>query len=139
MNHWLVKSDPDEYSAKDLEAEKRTEWTGVSNPLAQKHLRSMAAGDEILIYHTGDQRAVVALGRVAGKPRNDPQDKSGKTVLVEFEFDRWLAAPVTLEAIKAEKAFANFDLVRISRLSVMPVPDGHWKRILQMAEAADSA
>lgn len=134
MNRWLVKSDPDEYSAHDLAREKRTAWTGVSNPVALKHLRAMADGDEVLVYHTGAQRAVVALANVAGKPRNDPADKSGKSVLVELEFREWLAKPVELAQIKEDPAFASFDLVRISRLSVMPVSAAHWKRILAMTK-----
>jgi predicted RNA-binding protein with PUA-like domain len=133
MNRWLVKSDPDEYAAADLERDKTTRWTGVSNATAQQHLRSMAAGDEIFLYHTGAQRAVVATGRVAAGPRLDPADKAGKLVLVELTFDRWLKTPVTLEAIKAQPAFASFDLVRISRLSVMPVSADHWRRILKLA------
>lgn len=134
MNRWLVKSEPDDYSAKDLEREKRTAWTGVSNPTALKHLRSMADGDAVLIYHTGAQRAIVALAAVAGKPRPDPADKSGKSVLVELEFKAWLKKPVELAQIKAEPALASFDLVRISRLSVMPVAAAHWKRIEALAQ-----
>src|SRR5215470_9287212 len=101
MNRWLVKSDPDEYSAHDLEREKRTAWTGVSNPVALKHLRAMADGDQVLVYHTGEQRAIVALAAVAGKPRPDPADKSGKSVLVELEFKQWLKKPVELAQVKS--------------------------------------
>jgi predicted RNA-binding protein with PUA-like domain len=136
MNHWLVKTEPEAYSAHDLEREKRTAWTGVSNPVALKHLRAMADGDEVMVYHTGAERAVVALAVVAGKPRPDPADKSGKAVLVELEFRQWLAKPVDLATIKGEPAFASFDLVRISRLSVMPVSGAHWKRIMALAEEA---
>jgi predicted RNA-binding protein with PUA-like domain len=134
MNRWLVKSDPEEYSAHDLEREKRTTWTGVSNPVALKHLRSMADGDEVLVYHTGQQRAIVAFATVAGKPRTDPADKSGRSVLVELEFKRWLNKPVELVQIKDEAVFADFDLVRISRLSVMPVGAAHWKRVMALAQ-----
>lgn len=134
MNHWLVKTEPDEYSASDLEREKRTTWTGVSNPVALKHLRAMADGDEVLVYHTGKQRAIVAVAAVAGKPRPDPADKSGKSVLAELEFKLWLQKPVELAQVKDDPAFASFDLVRISRLSVMPVSGAHWKRIMALAQ-----
>ena len=135
MNRWLVKSDPEDYGAPELEREKRTAWTGVSNPVALKNLRAMADGDEVLVSHTGEQRAVVALAAVAGKPRPDPADKSGKSVLVELEFKRWLKKPVALAQIKEEAVFKDFDLVRISRLSVMPVGMAYWKRIMALAES----
>lgn len=135
MNRWLIKSDPQEYSATDLEREGRTTWTGVANPLALKHLRSMAPNDELFIYHTGDQRAIVATGRVASKPSADPKDKSGKVTLVDVEFGGWTKRPVTLDELKADPAFASFDLIRISRLSVMPVPKSLWDRIEKLADS----
>lgn len=133
MHRWLVKSDPDEYSAHNLAEEGRTAWTGVANPLALQHLRAMTDGDEVLVYHTGEQRAIVALAAVAGKPRPDPKDKSGKSVVVDLEFRGWLKTPVTLSDIKDDAAFAAFDLVRFSRLSVMPVGAAHWKKIQTMS------
>lgn len=136
MHYWLIKSDPEEYSADDLMRERKTEWTGVSNPVALKHLRAMTTGDAVLIYHTGNDRAIVALATVGSKPRSDPRDRSGKATVVDVEFDRMLARPVTLADVKAEPAFATFDLVRISRLSVMRVSPAHWKRILKMAGEA---
>lgn len=138
MHYWLIKSDPDDYSAHDLAREKKTEWSGVSNPTALKHLRAMTTGDAVLVYHTDNERAIVALATVGSKPRSDPRDKSGKATVVDIEFDRWLAKPVPLADIKADPAFAQFDLVRISRLSVMPVSPAHWKRILALAGDADS-
>lgn len=133
MNRWLIKSDPEEYSAKDLEREGRTFWDGVANPLALKHIRSMAAGDEVLIYHTGDERAVVATAKVASKPVADPKDKSGKISQVEIEFAGWLATPVSLDQIKADATMGNWELVKISRLSVMPVPKGVWDKVQKMS------
>jgi predicted RNA-binding protein with PUA-like domain len=133
MNRWLVKGDPEDYSAADLERERRTEWSGVRNPVAQGHLREMKIGDEVLVYHTGGEKAVVALARVAAGPRPDTGDQTGKLVVVDLEFVRWLKNPVTLAAIKADSAFADFLLVRIGRLSVMPVNAGQWKRIMELA------
>lgn len=139
MHYWLIKSDPGEYSANDLARDKKTEWTGVSNPTALKHLRAMTTGDAVLVYHTGDERAIVATATIGSRPRPDPRDKSGKATVVDVEFGRWLAKPVPLSDIKADPAFAQFDLVRISRLSVMPVSPAHWRRILKLAGESDEA
>ena len=133
MKRWLIKSDPQEYSADHLAEDGQTIWDGVSNPLAQKNLREMSKGDPVLIYHTGEERAVVALGHVAVSPKPDPDDASGKLSVVTIAFDKRFKSPVTLADIKAEPAFANFDLVRLGRLSVLPVPGAHWNRLMKMA------
>lgn len=135
MKRWLVKSDPDEYSAADLERDGRTTWDGVSNALAQQHLRAMAEGDAVLVYHTGKAKAVVAEARVSGGPRPDPADKAGKRVAVELAFERWLPRAVALAEIKADPTFEDFALVRIGRLSVMPVTAAQWNRIVKLAKA----
>ncbi len=139
MAGWLVKSDPDEYSAADLERDGTTLWDGVRNPAAQQHMRAMKAGDPLLLYHTGNEKAVVATGKVAAAPQPDSGDPGGKAVAVRLAFDAWLEHPVPLAAIRNEPSLAEFDLVRISRLSVMPVSSAHWKIILRLAEqgAAD--
>ena len=111
----------------------RTSWTGVRNPLAQKHLRSVAKGDRIFFYHTGSEKAVVGIARAAGAAYPDPADNGGKLYAVDVEPVRKLNEPVTLAAIKADKAFASFPLVRMPRLSVMPVTEAEWKRIESMA------
>lgn len=111
----------------------RTSWTGVKNPLAQKNLRSVRKGDRIFFYHTGDQKAVIGIVRAAGDAYPDPKDKDGKLYAVDVEPVKKLKNPVTLAAIKADKAFATFVLTRMPRLSVMPVNDDEWKRIEQMA------
>ena len=133
MNLWLVKSDPDDYSAVDLERDGQTVWTGVKNPTAQNHLRAMNAGAAVLVYHTGDQKAIVALAKVAVGPR--PESAGGKMVVVDLAFDCWLESPVTLATIKADAFFKDFALVRIGRLSVMPVTEPQWKRILALSGA----
>jgi predicted RNA-binding protein with PUA-like domain len=131
--NWLVKEEPTHYSFDDLERDGATSWTGVRNPLAQKHLRSIARGDRILFYHTGDEKAVVGIARAAGDAYPDPADKAGRLYAVDVEPVKKLKAPVTLAAIKADKAFASFALVRMPRLSVMPVSEAEWKRIESMA------
>lgn len=133
MKRWLLKSDPDDYSAGNLERDGRTEWDGVRNPTALKHLRSMSAGDQVLMYHSGPQKSVVATAVIVAEPYNDPADTTGKLIWVDIEFAKWLTDPVPLAAIKADPFFADFDLVRISRLSVMPVSSAQWKRIVAMS------
>lgn len=136
MKRWLVKSDPQEYSADHLEEDGQTIWDGVSNPLAQKHLREMSKGDPVLVYHTGEERAVVALAKVVVGPKPDPDDVSGKLAVVTLAFDKRLKTPVTLADVKAEPVFANFDLVRLGRLSILPVSAAHWNRLMKLAGEA---
>ena len=131
--NFLFKEEPSNYSFDDLVRDGKTSWTGVRNPLAQKHLRSVQKGDRVFFYHTGDQRAVVGIARALGAAYPDPADKSGKLYAVDVGPVKKLAAPVTLAAIKADKAFASFPLVRMSRLSVMPVSDDEWERIETMS------
>ena len=131
--NWLMKEEPSNYSYDDLARDGRTAWTGVRNPLAQKHLRSIRKGDRIFFYHTGNEKAVVGIARAAGDAYPDPADKTGKLYAVDVEPVKKLPNPVTLASIKAEKAFASFPLVRMARLSVMPVSEAEWKRIEGMA------
>ena len=130
--HWVLKTEPSEYGFPDLVRDRRTRWEGVSNPVALKHLRSMQEGDDALIYHTGNEKAVVGLARVASAPYPDPKD--AKLVVVDVEPVKPLRRPVTLAEIKAEPAFADLGLVRVPRLSVVPVEPAQWKRLLGMAE-----
>jgi len=132
--NWLFKEEPTHYSFDALVKDKKTRWSGVKNPLAQKHLRSVRKGDRIFYYHTGDEKAVVGICKALGDSYADPGDKSGKAAVVDVAPVKKLARPVTLAEIKADKAFADFPLVRISRLSVMPVNDGEWTRIEQLAD-----
>jgi predicted RNA-binding protein with PUA-like domain len=133
MANWLVKEEPEHYSYDALARDGRTVWAGVKNPLAQKHLRSIRKGDRIFYYHTGKEKAVVAIARAASDAYSDANDKSGKLAVVDVVPEKALARPVTLAAIKADPAFATFPLVRMSRLSVMPVTDDEWKRIERMS------
>ncbi len=136
MKRWLIKGEPDDYGAAELEREGRTTWDGIRNPTAQQNLRAMTAGDALLVYHSGKEKAIVATARVVKAAYPDPKDKSGKLVAVQIEFDAWLPNPVPLAAIKADPFFADFDLVRISRLSVMPVSGTQWKRVMTMSKRA---
>jgi predicted RNA-binding protein with PUA-like domain len=115
--------------------DKKTVWSGVKNPLAQKHLRAVKKGDRVFYYHTGDEKSVVGIAKALGDAYPDPGDKSGKAHVVDVAPVKKLARPVTLAEIKADKAFADFPLVRISRLSVMPVSDDEWKRIEKLSES----
>ena len=130
MAQWLVKEEPENYAYDQLERDRKTVWAGVRNPLAQKHLQSIRRGDRIFYYHTGKQKAVVAVAKAASDPYPDPGDASGKLFVVEIVPEKALGRPVTLSEIKADASFASFPLVRMSRLSVMPVTDDEWKRII---------
>ena len=127
--NWLFKEEPTHYGFDALVKDKRTVWSGVKNPLAQRHLRAVKRGDRIFYYHTGDEKAIVGIARALGNAYADPSDESGKQAVVDVEPVRKLARPVSLAEIKADPAFKAFPLVRISRLSVMPVSDEEWKRI----------
>ena len=131
---WLFKSDPDTYSFDHLERDGRTVWDGVSNNLALKHLRSVRRGDQALIYHTGDEKAVVGLAEVVSDAYPDPKQKDPRLVVVDLEARERLARPVSLAEIRKQAALKNFDLVRLPRLSVMPVSEAQWNAIMKLAK-----
>ena len=131
---WLFKSDPDTYSFDDLERDGRTVWDGVSNNLALKHLRSARRGDQALIYHTGDEKAVVGLAEIVSDAYADPKQKNPRLVVVDLEARERLARPVSLDEIKKQATLKNFDLVRLPRLSVMPVSEAQWNAIMKLAK-----
>ena len=134
--NWLVKEEPTHYGFDALVKDKRAVWSGVRNALAQRHLRSITNGDRIFYYHSGDERAVVGIVRAVSDPYPDPEDRSGKYVAVDVMPVTRLPRPVTLAEIKADPACGDFPLVRIARLSVMPVTDVQWARIERMARKA---
>lgn len=133
MANWLFKEEPAHYSFDALKADGQTTWSGVRNPVAQKHLSRVRKGDRIFYYHTGNEKAVVAIAKAACDAYADPQDKTGKAHVVDVAPVKRLKKPVTLAAIKADKRFAQFPLTRIPRLSVMPVSDDEWDAIVAMA------
>jgi predicted RNA-binding protein with PUA-like domain len=135
--NWLVKEEPTHYGFDALVKDGRAVWSGVRNALAQKHLRAVKRGDRIFYYHTGDERAVVGIARALSDPYPDPEDPTGKRVAVDIAPVERLPGPVTLAEIKADRAFKDFPLVRIARLSVMPVTDVEWARIEGMAARTD--
>ena len=136
-NYWLVKSEPSTYGYDDLEREKTAVWDGVKNPVALRNLRSMHPGDQVLVYHTGDQKAVVGWATVVSAPYPDPKKGDEKLVVIDLKAHRRLPRPVTLAQIKADKTFVDLPIVRQGRLSVSPVTAPQWKKILQLAGADD--
>ena len=132
--NWLFKEEPTHYSYDDLVRDGKTSWTGVRNPVAQKHLRSVKKGDRIFFYHTGDEKAVVGVAKAAAESCPDPSDTTGKFYAVDVVPVRKLKNPVTLAAVKADTRFADFPLTRVPRLSVMPVPEKEWDWIVKMAD-----
>lgn len=132
--YWLLKTEPSDYSYHDLKKDKKTIWDGVSNNLALKHLRKMKKGDLAFIYHTGKERTLVGIAEVVSDPYPDPKQKNSKLVVVDVKAKQELPRVVTLKAIKSDSTFSDFLLVRLPRLSVMPVTPSQWKRLLVLAE-----
>jgi predicted RNA-binding protein with PUA-like domain len=135
MALWLFKEEPEHYSFSDLQRDGSTVWDGVSNALARQHLRKVKRGDRVLLYHTGKEKAIVGVLRVVSGPRDDPNDPDPKAVAVEVAPVRLLPRPVPLAAIKADPHFKGWELVRLPRLSVMPVTEAQWRRIEELSEA----
>jgi len=130
---WLLKTEPSTYSFDDLVREKKTAWSGVKNPTALQHIRSMKKGDPILIYHTGSEKAAVGTATVVSNPYADPNAGDARFVIVDIKPGKRLERPIALPEFKRDPAFKGFDLLRIGRLSVVPVPDAMWKRIEQLS------
>ena len=130
---WLVKEEPTNYSYDQFTADGSTIWSGVKNPVAQRNLRSMKKGDRVFYYHTGNEKAIIGTAKVTTPAYADPKDKTGKLVVVELAPYKKLKRPVTLAEIKGSGRFADWALVRIPRLSVMPVTDEQWEAIEAMA------
>ena len=135
-NHWLLKTEPSTYSFADLEREKRAVWDGVANALALKHLRSMKHGDLAFIYHTGDEKQIVGIAEVISDPYPDPKENDPKLAVVDLKPHERLPRPVTLAEIKSTRRFQDFELVRMGRLSVMPVSNSRWQELKKMALGA---
>src|SRR5215510_6799061 len=134
--NWLFKEEPTHYGYDTFAADKRAVGSGVRNPVAQRHLHAVKKGDQVFYYHTGDEKQIVGVARATTDAYADPKDKSGKAAVVDVAPVRKLKRPVTLKEIKADPSFKDFPLVRISRLSVMPVSDSEWTRIEKMSERA---
>lgn len=133
MAYWLLKSEPQDYSYKDLEQAGLAVWNGVKNPLALKYIRTMQPDDQALIYHTGKERAVVGIAQIVTLPYPDPAQTDPKLVVVDIQAVRSLPQPVSLAQIKQSGKFIDFELIRLPRLSVVPVTAQNWQQILQLA------
>jgi predicted RNA-binding protein with PUA-like domain len=132
-NRWLFKTEPSVYSYQQLEKDKKTTWDGVKNNLALKNLNDIEKGDQILIYHTGDEKAAVGVARALSGAYPDPSQKNPRMLVVDIEAVKPLPRPVTLAEVKTNSKLANFDLVRLSRLSIMKVSEEQWNIIEAMA------
>ncbi len=130
---WLFKEEPNHYSFKDLEKDGSAVWDGVTNNLARQNLRKVRPGDRVLYYHTGKERAIVGEMLVLEGPGPDPASDDPKSVVVKVQAVRAWPQPVTLEQIKQDAAFAGWDLLRLSRLSVLAVSADQWRRLEKMA------
>lgn len=127
--HWLLKTEPSTYGWHDLARAKTAVWDGITNAAALKHLGAMKRGDDVLIYHTGDERAVVGLARVTKAPHADPKQANPKLLVVEIAPVRALPRPVSLAELRTEPLFEDSPLVRQGRLSVLPLTDAQFIRL----------
>jgi predicted RNA-binding protein with PUA-like domain len=133
MAYWLLKTEPEVYSYQDLDHEGETVWEGVANALALKHLNSMKKGDIAIIYHTGKEKTLVGIAKIVSNPYHDPRKKEPTLMVVDVRPKKALARAVTLSEIKSRKEFDSFELVRLPRLSVVPVRSETWKALMNLA------
>ena len=133
MAHWLFKSEPESFSWDDLVKSRTTAWDGVRNHQAANNMKAMKLGERGFFYHSGAERRIVGVLEVSGLYRPDPSDASGRFGMVEVKALEPVKRPVTLAAIKADPNFADFLLVRHSRLSVVPVGEAAWRLLCSMA------
>ena len=134
MAAWLFKTEPTDYSLDDLERDGQTCWDGIGSNAALMHLRTAKPGEQCFIYHTGKEKAVVGIAKVASAPYVDPKADNDKAAIVDVTFTKRLKRPVTLKEIKADPDLAQWELVRQSRLSVVPTPPEVWKRVVEMSK-----
>lgn len=134
VNYWLCKQEPSTYNIDKLEKEKKTTWDGVHNNLALKHIRQMKKGDLAFFYHSGDEKKITGMMEMASEPYPNPKEKDPRFVVIDVKFKKRLVRPVTLEEIKANNKFKDWELLRISRLSVMPAPSQIWNEIIKISQ-----
>lgn len=132
MNYWLVKSEPFKYSWDQLVKDGKTTWDGVRNYAARNNLKDMQKGDHVFFYHSNEGLAIVGIAEVAKTAYQDPTTDDPNWVVVDLKPHKAFPRPVTLERLKSDPAFANMDLVRLSRLSVGKVTASEYKKILKM-------
>ncbi len=133
MAHWLFKTEPSEYSFADLARDKRVVWEGISNAAALIHLRAVKKGDAVVLYHTGDEKTAVGLAEVARGPYPDPKLGDPKRVVVDLKPVRAFATGVPLADFRSDPVLRTTELVRITRLSVVPLTPEHFARVLERA------
>ncbi|MGB3636074.1 MAG: EVE domain-containing protein [Rivularia sp. (in: cyanobacteria)] len=131
--NWLLKTEPNEYSYTDLEKENIAVWDGVKNALALKNMRTMLPGEEVFIYHTGKERRIVGVAQVANTAYPDPKLTDVKRLVIDIRAVRKLPEPITLAQIKQDENMKGFELIRLPRLSIVPVLPQYWQRLLEMA------
>jgi predicted RNA-binding protein with PUA-like domain len=134
MAMWLLKTEPSTYSWNDLVRAKKATWDGVASAAALINIRNMKKGDQLIIYHTGDERAAVGIAEVTSAPYPDPKQDNEKLAVFDLKPSKPLARPVTLDEIKKDKTFTGWDLLRIGRLSVVPMPKPMWDRLLELSK-----
>ncbi|MGQ0543198.1 MAG: EVE domain-containing protein [Blastocatellia bacterium] len=134
MNYWLVKQEPESYSFSDFQKEGKTDWTGVRNYTARNNLKAMKTGDKVLYYHSGEERAVVGLAKVTKTFFPDPTADADAWVAVELEAGKPVKKTVTLAAIKANPKLKDIALIRLSRLSVVPITKDEFEEIINMSK-----
>ncbi len=137
VNYWLAKQEPSGprgYNFETLKKDKKTVWDGVHNNLALKHMRNMKSGDLVLFYHTGDERQIVGIMKIISNPYPNPKEEKVRFIVVDVMYKKSLKRTVTLDELKKQKTFKNWELLRISRLSVMPVPKDIWDAIIKISQ-----
>ena len=134
VSYWLLKEEPEHYSFDNLLQDGKTVWSGVRNNLALKYMRSMKKGDLGFYYHTGKETAVTGMIKIVSDPYPDPEEDDPKLVAVDVVPVEKLKRPVTLAEIKSNSKFKNFELVRIPRLSIVPVSEAHWDEITRISK-----
>nr|WP_048110023.1 EVE domain-containing protein [Nitrosarchaeum koreense] len=137
MNYWLAKQEPSGsrgYNFETLKKDKTTIWDGVHNNLALKHMREIKKGDLVLFYHTGDERQIVGIMEVISDPYPNPKEDNKRFIVFDVKYKKSLKRPITLDEMKKQKKFQNWELIRISRLSVMPVPQQIWDTIIDISQ-----
>jgi predicted RNA-binding protein with PUA-like domain len=137
VNYWLAKQEPSGargYNFETLKKDKKTVWDGVHNNLALKHMRNMKSGDLVLFYHTGDERQIVGVMEIISNPYPNPKEEKERFIVVDVMYKKSLKRTITLDELKKQKTFKNWELLRISRLSVMPVPKDIWDAIIKISQ-----
>ena len=134
MNYWLLKEEPKNYSFDILEREKNTTWDGIKNNLALKYIKQIKKRDELLIYHSGMEKLIICIAKATSKPYPDPNQNNEKLLVFNIKVKKRLKRTISLKEIKSNSIFKDFELVRLPRLSVMPVSQKYWNYIIKLSE-----